>query len=78
MDLKLQLLDSFSARGSDGKDYKVCAYERMSRDDTVHDGLERWLPTGVTEYRLASGELIDARADGTLAVLHSGVTLQKE
>ena len=77
MNLKLQLLESFSARGNDGKDYKVCAYERMSHDDTVHDGHERWLPTGITEYRLASGELIDARADGSMAVVHSGVTLRK-
>jgi hypothetical protein len=78
MDLKLQLLESFSARGDDGKDYKVFAYERMSRDDTVHDGQERWLPTGVTEYRLASGELIDARADGSMAVVHNGITLRKD
>lgn len=75
MDLKLQFLDSFAARGSDGKDYKVCAYERMRRDLAVHDGQDRWLPTGVTEYRLDSGDQIDARADGTLTVLHSGVSL---
>jgi hypothetical protein len=77
MDLKLQFLDSFAARGSDGKDYKVCAYERQRRDDTVHDGQDRWLPTGVTEYRLDSGEQVDARADGTMTVLHSGVTLSR-
>jgi len=77
MDLKLQLLDSFHARGDDGRDYKVCAYERLSRDDTVRDGQEHWLPTGITEYRLESGELIDTRADGTMALRHSGVTLKK-
>jgi hypothetical protein len=77
MDLKLQLLDSFPARGSDGKDYKVCAYERLRRDDTVHDGQDHWLPSGVTEYRLDSGEQIDARADGSMTVLHTGVTLQR-
>lgn len=77
MDLKLQFLDSFGARGSDGKDYKVCAYERQRRDETVHDGQDRWLPTGVTEYRLDSGEQVDARADGTMTVLHSGVTLSR-
>jgi hypothetical protein len=77
MDLKLHLLQTFHAQGSDGKDYKVCAYERMRRDDTVHDGQEHWLPSGVTEYRLDSGDQIDARADGTLVVLHNGVTLKR-
>lgn len=77
MDLKLQFLDSFAARGSDGKAYKVCAYERQRRDETVHDGQDHWLPTGVTEYRLDSGEQVDARADGTMTVLHSGVTLSR-
>jgi len=77
MDLKLHLLQTFHAQGSDGKDYKVCAYERMRRDDTVHDGQEHWLPSGVTEYRLDSGDLIDAKADGTLVVLHTGVTLKR-
>lgn len=77
MDLKLQFLDSFLARGSDSKQYKVCAYERLRRDDTLQDGQDHWLPTGVTEYRLDSGDLIDARADGSMTVLHSGVTLEK-
>ena len=35
MDLKLHLLETFPARGSDGHDYKVCAYERLRRDDTI-------------------------------------------
>ncbi len=77
MDLKLQFLDSFAARGSDGKDYKVCAYERQRRDETVHDGQDRWLPTGVTEYRLDGGDQVDARADGTMTVMHSGVMLTR-
>ncbi|WP_298833073.1 hypothetical protein [uncultured Piscinibacter sp.] len=75
MDLKLHLIDSFHARGSDGKEYKVCAYERMRHDESIHDGQERWLPTGVTEYRLASGDPIDARDDGSMTVLNSGVML---
>jgi hypothetical protein len=77
MELKLHLLESFPARGSDGKDYKVCAYERMRRDDTVHDGQDRWLSTGVTEYRLDSGERIEAHADGSMKLLDSSVALQK-
>jgi len=78
MDLKLHLLDSIPARGNDGKSYKVCVYERMRRDETLHDGQERWLPTGVTEYRLDSGDLIDARANGSMTVLHSGVALDMQ
>lgn len=77
MDLKLHLLDSFPATGSDGKAYKVCAYERMRRDETLHDGQEHWLPTGVTEFRLDSGDQVDARGDGSMTVLHSGITLKK-
>ena len=77
MDLKLHLLETFHARGSDGKDYKVCAYERMRLDDTLHDGQEHWLPSGVTEFRLDSGDLIDAKADGGMVVLHTGVKLTR-
>jgi hypothetical protein len=77
MDLKLHLLDSFPATGSDGKTYKVCAYERMRRDETLHDGQEHWLPTGVTEFRLDSGDQVDTRGDGSMTVLHSGITLKK-
>lgn len=77
MDLKLHLLETFHARGGDGKDYKVCAYERMRRDETVQDGQEHWLPTGITEYRLDSGEQIDAKADGSMVVLHTGVSLKR-
>jgi hypothetical protein len=77
MDLKLHLLDTFHARGSDDKDYKVCAYEQMRRDETVHDGQDRWLPTGVTELRLDSGEQIDPQGDGGMVVVHTGVRLTR-
>lgn len=77
MDLKLRLLETFHAKGDDGKDYKVCAYERQRRDETLHDGQERWLSTGLTEYRLDSGEPIEPHADGTMKALHSGVRLTR-
>jgi hypothetical protein len=77
MDLKLHLLDTFRASGSDGNDYKVCAYERLRRDDSLPDGLDHWVSTGVTEYRLDSGEEIDARADDHLVVRRSGIALTK-
>lgn len=77
MDIKLQLLESFPARGSDGQTYKVLGYERLARDQSVPGALERWAPTGISEYRLADGGLIDAYGDGSMRIHHSGVTLQR-
>jgi len=78
MDLKLHFLDSFHARGSDGAAYKVMAYERLRHDDSVPDALEQnWVSTGVHEYRLASGELVEQGAGGALRVAKSGVTLAR-
>ncbi len=77
MNLKLHLLESFSALGSDGASYKVRAYERMVQDPSVSDGQEHWQSSGVVEYRLDDGSLIDARADGSMRVLHTGVELTR-
>lgn len=77
MDRKFHLLETFHARGSDGASYKVMAYEHMRRDETVPDGQEHWLPTGQSEYRLESGELIDVGHDGTMRVAHSGIVLKR-
>jgi hypothetical protein len=77
MDRQFHLLDTFAARGSDGQTYKVCAYEHLRRDETINDGQEHWLPTGVFEYRLASGDPIDARADGSLVIARSGIALSR-
>lgn len=77
MSLKLHLLETFSAVGSDGAAYKVRGYERMVLDPSLNDGNEHWQPTGVVEYRLDDGALIDARGDGSMRVVHSGVTLSR-
>lgn len=78
MDLKLHFLDSFHAQGSDGSTYKVMVYERMRHEDTLIDAQEQnWVPTGVQEYRLDSGELVEAGAGGRLFVARTGVTLQR-
>ena len=77
MDIKLQLLESFQAHGSDGQDYKVLGYERLARDESVPAALEAWQPTGISEYRLADGGLVDAYGDGSMRIHHSGVTLQR-
>jgi hypothetical protein len=78
MNLKLQLLESFSALGSDGAAYKVRGYERMAQDPSLSDGQEHWQSTGVVEYRLEDGALIDARADGSMHIVHSGVALTRK
>jgi len=75
MDIKLQLLDSFHAHGSDGQTYKVFGYERLARDQSVPVAIERWESTGTNEYRLADGRFVDERGDGLLQIERSDVTL---
>jgi hypothetical protein len=77
MDRQLHLLESFHAVGSDGNTYKVKGYEHLRRDDSLAPGLDHWLPTGMHEYRLDSGELVEQRADGRLQVLPSAVELSR-
>ncbi len=77
MDLRLQFLESFRAQGSDGGSYKVFAYERLARDESIADGLERWESTGVVEYRLEDGRLVDARGDGAMHIAGSPVALTR-
>jgi hypothetical protein len=76
MDQQLRLLDSFQARGADGAPYKVMAYEQLRRVDLTTAGAEHWEPTGLTEYRLASGERVDPLADGAWRVVPTGLTLR--
>ena len=78
MDRKLHLLDSFPTHGSDGKDYKVLAYEHLVKDESiVTDGQEHWEPTGFVEYRLAEGARLEAAADGAWRLPASGVELRR-
>jgi hypothetical protein len=75
VDKKLQLLDSFKAQGADGASYKVMAYEQLLRVDLLTNGQDHWEPTGLTEYRLGSGERVDVAPDGTMRVVPTGVEL---
>ena len=75
MDLRLHLLESFPATGSDGATYKVCAYERLALDTSLSDGLEHWEPTGQVEYRLADSRPVEVRRDGSMRIASSGVEL---
>lgn len=76
MDLRLQLLETFMARGSDGAQYKVCAYERQTRDPSLPAGGEHWVPTGQSEYRLADGRAVEVHGDGGMRIAGSDVTLE--
>jgi hypothetical protein len=77
MDIKLQLLESFHAHGSDGQTYKVFGYERLARDASVAVAIEQWQSTGTNEYRLADGRFVDERDDGSLHIERSDVTLTR-
>ncbi len=78
MDKKLQWLHSFGALGSDGRHYKVMAYEHLLRLAPPVDGQEHWEATGRIEYRLDDGARVDAQPDGRLELHGRGVTLQAE
>lgn len=78
MDKKLQWLDSFGALGSDGRHYKVMAFEHLLRPGPPVDGQELWEATGRIEYRLADGARVDALADGSLQLHGSGIKLRAE
>ena len=75
MDKKLHLLDSFEAQGTDGARYQVMAYEHLLRLDVLADGQDHWESTGLSEYRLRSGERVDVAPDGAMRVASTGVAL---
>jgi hypothetical protein len=77
MERKLHLLESFTARGSDGATYKVRGYEHLVRDESLADGREHWEPTGLAEYRLEDGHPVEVQRDGSMRIPHSGVQLAR-
>lgn len=76
MDMKLHLLESFDARGTDGRIYHVRGYERLVRDESL-PALERWEPSGMSEYRLDDGRLVAASRDGSMRLERSGIALTR-
>lgn len=74
MDMRLHLLESFTANGSDGQHYKVCGYERLA---LVPGSAEQWEPTGVAEYRLEDGRPVEVGKDEAMRVVGSGVVLTR-
>jgi hypothetical protein len=71
--LRLQLLETFTAAGSDGSTYKVCAYDRMTTDPSLAG--EHWESTGSVEYRLEDGRAVQMQRDGTAHIERSDVVL---
>ena len=78
MDLQLQLLETFNARGSDGKTYKVCAYDRLVPDPSLPTQGEHWESSGVVEYRLEDGRRIDVDGQGRMRVHGTDIALESE
>ena len=75
MDQRLHFLESFTATGSDGMDYKVCGYERMAPEVPFTHGIQEWESTGVVEYHLTDGRLVEMERDGMLHIVGTDVTL---
>jgi len=78
MEMRLNLLESFTAHGPDGTPYKVCGYERQVPDPNLNDGQQHWQSTGVAEYRLDDGTPVDMRADGSMFIVGSGRELTRD
>lgn len=74
MEKMLHLLETFTARGSDGNDYEVRGYEHLARPDEGLPG--PWESTGLAEYKLADGRHVRVGADGTMSVPDLGITLE--
>ena len=75
MDLRLQFLESFKVVGPDRQEHKICAYDRLARNEALPGG-EHWESTGVIEYRLEDGRLVEALPDGSLRIHGSNVKLR--
>jgi hypothetical protein len=78
MQKRLHFLESFKARGDDGKAYTVRGYEHLTRLDDAPDLETEWQPTGVAEYKLETGEAVSVDAGGAMVIAGRGVRLQRE
>lgn len=78
MEKMLHLLETFTVRGSDGKDYVVHGYEHLARLDAVPDSQGRWEPTGIAEYKLADGRRIEVDKQGVMTVADTRIKLERE
>jgi hypothetical protein len=78
MEKMLHLLETFTARGSDGQLYRIQAYEHLARLDAVRDPQGQWESTGLAEYKLDDGRHVSVDREGTMTLPDSGVRLMRE
>jgi len=77
MDKKLQRLETFHVQDLHGATYKVHAYEHMTRIHAFLDMETQWEPTGLIEYKLATGEHLELDDKGDLFVPGSSMPLHR-
>jgi hypothetical protein len=78
MDKQLRQLESFAARGSDGKTYSVRGYEHLGRVDALNGAQDQWESLGVAEYKLADGRALRERGDGSFVVVGESLELRRQ
>lgn len=78
MDKRLHLLETFKTVGSDGQTYLVHGYEHLAHLEGTPDTDAYWEPTGLSEYRLSTGEPITVHANGDMELPAKGLTLRRQ
>jgi hypothetical protein len=78
MDKMLRRLETFTARGDDGRLYPVWGYEHLARVDLAADGRDHWEPTGQAEYKLPDGRPLTVDDDGTMHLVGTGLRLRRQ
>ena len=76
MDKMLHRLETFTARGSDGRTYAVHGYEHLARVDAFAHPQGHWEPTGQAEYKLADGRRVNVDREGLMHVAGSDLRLE--
>jgi hypothetical protein len=78
VDKQLRQLETFVARGSDGKTYSVRGYEHLGRVDAQGAAQDHWESLGVAEYKLADGRPLRERKDGSFVVVGNDLELRRQ
>jgi hypothetical protein len=78
MEKTLRQLETFPARGNDGKTYSVRGYEHLGRVDTPAGSELAWEPLGLAEYKLADGRPLRELGDGRFVVVGEGLELRRQ
>jgi len=78
METMLHRLETFTLRGSDGKNHVVHGYEQLARVGALPTSvLGQWEPTGLVEYKLADGRHLSVGKDGTMGLPEIGLRLER-